>query len=104
MHTGINTLSEHFESNVVTVIVEWNVEESSARYYDILITPPATFIYKQSTIIQLKIPYNIAYTVSVVSTSMVCRRNVTTLTEIYYSKYYIIYNKLKGAIIMNCCF
>lgn len=83
---GINTLSEQFESNVVTVIVEWNVEESSARHYDVFIRPPAIFMYKQNTIVQLRISYNIAYNVSIESTSMMCRRNMTAVTELYYSK------------------
>ena len=88
IHTGINVTSHsaQFESDVVTVIVEWNVEESSASYYDILIRPPATFTYKQSTSIQLKVSYNIAYNVSVVRQSVVCGRNATALIGLYYSR------------------
>ena len=63
------TLSEHYESDGVTVTLEWT-EETSLYSYHIIITPYLPFINNSfgSTTVHFKVPYNIAYDIGVVTT------------------------------------
>ena len=90
IHAGINItfLSEQFDSAVVTVDFEWVAQGSRLRSYDLIITPQPAFTFRRAEGVQLQVFYNTVYNVSVVGTSLICRKNVTTLIGLYYSEYY----------------
>ena len=70
---------EEFESDGVTVTVEWISIESSLY---INITPHLPFNFSESTRVQLKVPYNTAVVRVVVTPSDPCGQN--SVFELYY--------------------
>ena len=82
------SVDEHFENHVVTVSLKWT-EESSRYTYHINITPYLQFNFSGSTKIHLKVPYNTAYNVSVITTPPnPCARN--DVFEVYYGELLIV--------------
>ena len=79
---------EEFDNDIVTVSLEW-AEESSLYTYHVNITPYLPHNFSGSTKIHLKVPYNIAYNVSVITTppNPCARKDVF---EVYYSELLII--------------
>ena len=74
------TKSEYYESDGVTVTLEW-AEETSLY---INITPYLSFNFSGSTTVHFKVPYNIAYDIGVVTTPP----NPCGQNDIHFEVYY----------------
>ena len=89
---NIRANSEQFESNAVTLVLEWTQprESSLLSYsYDVSAVPDLqldiTFI--GSTSVQLTVPYNMLFNVSVTVSESLCGLNhVTTEITLLYSE------------------
>ena len=95
MYTGppevnIRANSEQFESDTVTLVLEWTQESSLLSYsYNVSAVPdpqPAiTFI--GNTSVQLTVPYNMLFNVSVTASESLCgQKHVTTEITLLYSE------------------
>ena len=87
---NIRANSEQFESNAVTLVLEWTQESSLLSYsYNVSAVPDLqldiTFI--GSTSVQLTVPYNMLFNVSVTVSESLCGLNhVTTEITLLYSE------------------
>ena len=86
----ITILSEQFEKDGVIVTLEWT-EENSLYSYNISVSPQleVMFIERVSFRVQLSVPYNSFYNVSIAAVPLCRRNNVTTFIgpSLYYSEY-----------------
>ena len=72
-----------FGSDAVTLVLEWTQENSYS--YNISAVPQVAMIYIGNTSIQLTVPYNMLFNVSI--TALLCGQNhVTTTVTLVYSK------------------
>ena len=89
--TTISLVSQRYEGNGVTVILEWT-QESPLYFYHINITPQMALMFNESTMslsrVQLIALYNMLYNFSVVAVHPCGQHNVTSFTELYYSEYH----------------
>ena len=88
IHAGINiiSLSEQFESNVVTVDFNVTTRDYSLDSYDVITTPPSA-LTMNDTRFQLQLLYNTVYNVTVIGISQVCRKNVTAFIDLHYGTF-----------------
>ena len=84
---GIRLRSEQFEIDNVTIDLEWNGSDSQV-FYNVTTSPQLSVTFNRSTSIELMVPYNTFYNVSV--TPYLCRRvGTTTLIQLNYSEHII---------------
>ena len=84
---NISLVSQQYEGNGVTVILEWT-QGSSLYSYHVNITPHLALMFSGSTSVQLGAMYNILYTFSVVAVHPCRQNNITSFTDLYYSEYH----------------
>ena len=78
-------ITSNLSSDSVTVNLDWTEEDEVS--YNVSVTPAPLMIRQVcSTCVELTVPYNIVYNVSVLST--LCGRNTTaTVVELIYGMY-----------------
>ena len=60
------------------------MQDYSLASYDVITTPHSALTSKEVTRFQLQVFYNTVYDVTVIRTSLVCRRNVTAFIDLHY--------------------
>ena len=76
-------MTEQFESDGVTVTLEWYQNRSFYSYY-VSVTPDIVMRTNGSILLKLKVPYNTFYNVSILATPPCGKNNVTNFTELFY--------------------
>ena len=76
-------VTSNFSSDSVTVNLDWTEEDGVS--YNVSVTPPLMIRKVCSTCVELTVPYNIVYNVSVLSTLSGCN-TAATVVELIYSK------------------
>ena len=84
-YANISLVSQQFEGNGITVILEW-IQEMSLYSYHVNITPQLAVMFIESTRVQLTVLYNVLYNFSVAAVNQCGQQNVTSFTELYYSE------------------
>ena len=79
----ISTLSEHFESEGVTVILELD-SLSLYSYYVSAVPQLTSLISIGSTVVLIKVSFNVHYNVSILAASPCGRNNFMKFFEVYY--------------------
>ena len=86
----VRIASENFEGNGVVVTLEWTRGQGNSLYtYHVDIIPQPSFIISLNrSSVQLRIPYNVPYNVSVVKMSPCGQslRSRVTINELYYGE------------------
>ena len=74
-----------FENGGVSVTLEWTHTDSTYSYH-IAVVPYLLLNFSTSTRVQMKVPYNSAYNVSVLASS--CGQNIVTIffKEVFYGE------------------
>ena len=84
-------ITSNLSSDSVTVNLDWTEEDGVS--YNVSVTPPLMIRQVCSNCVELTVPYNIVYNVSVLST--LCGRNTAaTVVELIYSKCHHHYTNL----------
>ena len=86
-YANISLVSQQYEGNGVTVILEWTQERPLYSYH-VNITPQLALMFNESTRVRLTARYNILYNFSVAAAHLCGQHNVTSSTELYYSEYH----------------
>ena len=85
---NVNFLMESYENDGVAITMEW-AQESSPFTYQVSVDPQVELNLQGSTGVELKVPYNTPYTVSVVATHSCGLNHVTTSIALYYGEHYL---------------
>ena len=80
----INTLSEEFEREIVTVYLELTEFDLLYSYHVSAIPQLISHMFIGSRVVRFKMSYNVHYNVSVLAASPCGKNNVTMFTEVYY--------------------
>ena len=85
---NITFLSEHFEIDNITVILEWTPESSLYRYnFSVVPQLEVEWFQNDNTRAHLTVVYNTLYNVSVIATHLCGQNSVTAMIELYYGEY-----------------
>ena len=86
--TSIGVRWEQFESDGVLILLGWIQEHSLYSYY-VTVTPDmALWINGSANVnLELRVPYNTSYNISVVATPPCGQDTITRSTEIFYCKF-----------------
>ena len=89
----INVKAKRFESSGVTVMLHWllTVEDYThiLQSYHISVDPrlpELTINFTERTNIQLEVPYDISYKVTLVAIPLCVQNNVTSFVELYFNQ------------------
>ena len=85
LKVNISILSEHFEIDDVTIILEWTLDDSSLITYSFSVIPQTAVTFSGGAMAQLTIPYNTLYNVSI-SATVLCGRKTTTSIRLNHSE------------------
>ena len=92
-------LSQQFEPNAVRVTLDWTTDEGFLYSYYFSTVPQIEHTFDGSTTVELTVPYNTLYNVSVEATHL-CSLIVTSFIELYYSEYYTV-DRVNDIMLMN---
>ena len=80
---------ELFESDGVTVTLEWHQNPYFHSYYVSVIPNDIVMRTNGSIHLMLKVPYNTFYNISILAT-LPCGKNMTDITELFYREFLIV--------------
>ena len=81
----VTTSLEHFEREGATVTLELTELNSFYSYHVSALPQLMSHMFIESTMVQIKVFYNVHYNVSIIATSA-CGKSITTFTDIYYGE------------------